>query len=62
MLRFDEGGHCHWSYRIGNYNSFLTWTTREEAQKALGESAGEVVIRHRNPCTCVPDTAEQLTR
>lgn len=49
-MNFSDGTHCHWTYRVGNYESFLNWPTREEALEALGDHAGEVFQRHGRAC------------
>lgn len=52
MFKFDDGSHCHWSYKVGRYESFLNWPTEAEAREALGNRAGKVIARHGNRCAC----------
>jgi hypothetical protein len=33
-MQFDDGSHCHWTWRRGAYQTFGFWPTQEMAQEA----------------------------
>lgn len=56
-LAFDDGSHCHWSYRQGRYVSFLNWPTEADVLAYLDEEHmwlqkpdPEPYRRHRPGC------------
>jgi len=53
-MKFDDGTQCHWSYRIGRYESPWNYETKEAAQASAG-GVGEVFLKHGTACTCAPD-------
>ena len=59
-----HGGHCHWTYRHGNYVSPWFWPTREDAEHASRSlipdprvpEDPEVYQVHGAHCACTPVT------
>lgn len=35
-MKFDDGSHCHWTYRIGAYSTPFHWPTEADARHAAG--------------------------
>lgn len=58
-LKFSDDSHCHWSYRLGRYESFLNWLTEADLREYLvgrpDEFTVEPFIRHSRTCTCDKD-------
>lgn len=48
--------HCHWTYKIGDYVSFLMYQTPEAARAAMGDKNGTLVVEHGTDCTCGEDS------
>lgn len=58
MIKFWDGAHCHWTYRLGEYRSFLTWPTRELIEEQLQDGAYDEIFQvHGTDCEC-PDAGE----
>lgn len=52
MLKFSDGSHCHWTYTIGNYRSFLSWPTREDLVEAYKHDDAQITIIQVHADTC----------
>lgn len=59
MIKFSDDSHCHWTYRKGEYVSFLNYPTRELAEAAVGDLPGvEVIQAHVSTCECSEGESE----
>lgn len=52
MIKFSDGKHCHWVYKIGQYISMYAYPTKAEAEEALGNREGYVIQGHGTECAC----------
>lgn len=56
MHKFDDGSHCHWTYQVGAYRSFMYWSQRSEVAEYVAEherdGQAEIMQVHGANCFC----------
>lgn len=54
MTKFIDGTHCHWTYTVGNYTSFLRWPTREAVESTIKHDPEVIIhqVHEAEKCYC----------